>query len=101
MARYFNALRPTGAPLAAAPIPLRPLCFDGLRFAKEIAFASSAHRAKREQIAARAGLVVFPTSLCSGQIAAIIADTVREYKQGNVETQYMKLLNDCAAVIQR
>ena len=94
MARYANATVPSRVPLAVAPIELRPLTYDGLRFEKEVGWVDSTLHAK-EQVAARAGLVVFPTSLCSGQIAAIIADSVREYKRGNVETQYMKLLDEC------
>lgn len=92
MARYSNALSPSRVPYAVSPIEPRPLYYDGLRFSKEIAFLDSTRSV--EQIAPRAGCVVFPTSLCSGQIAAIIADSVRLYKQGNVETQYLKLLDE-------
>ena len=95
MARYANAVAPSRVPFATTPIELRPLYFDGLRFEKEIGWVDSTRHAHEEQVAARAGLVVFPTSLCSGQIAAIIADTLRDYKRGNGETQYMKLLDEC------
>ena len=73
------------------PIPLRAFAYDAFRFKREVMRVDGTFEPSR--LVARAGLVLFPTSLCSGQIAGIIADSVRNYKQGE-ETHYMKLLSD-------
>lgn len=85
-------MRPTGIPLQVQPISLRSLVYDALRFKREVMRVDGTFEPSR--FVARAGLVLFPTSLCSGQIAAIIADSVRNYNQGKEETHYMKLLSD-------